>query len=296
MKKIFSIVLAISLSISLCACKNGTTAKETGKTSNTPEGVVETSNACIKIKDYAINQVKNQANQPLKAITIYCEYTNTGNAEHSMFMSGQIKAFQNGFELKSPTGYTTTSLISTDIRDYDSYVQPGYSYTTYYNFMLEDETSPVTVKVISGTESSEITYDLVGGTNPNESTEPGVVEMENVHLKINDCQYGYYGLDSNYRQYVCAVIRCEYTNKSDKEQSLNEVLEMHAYQNDRELEPTSLYANLSQIDKFTKDKISPNETCITGFYFDANSDDGNITVKVTDHHGTQLTETEVPIG
>lgn len=295
MKKIFSIILAISLSISLCACKNGTTAKE-GKTPNDAEGVVYTSNARIEIKDYAINKVKNQSNQPLKAITIYCEYTNTGSSENSMVMSGQIKAFQNGFELKEPNGKTTTSLLSTDIRNSNSYVQPGYSYTTYYNFMLEDETSPVTVKVTSGQKSSEIIYDLVGEVNPNESDEPGVVEMKNVHLKINDCQYGYYGLDSKNRQYTCAVVRCEYTNKSDKEQSLNEVLEMHAYQNGKELESTDRYANLNQIDKFTKDKISPNETCVTGFYFDANRNNGNITVKVMNHHGTQLTEMEVPIG
>ena len=295
MKKVMTLFLAIILSVSFCSCKSETSTEKSTEATPAADGVVETSKARIEIKDYTLNSVKNQANQTLKAITIYCEFKNLATYENSMFMSGQLKAFQNGFELSSPTGNTTTALLSDDVKRSNTNVQPGYSYMTYYNFILEDETSPVTVKVTSGGKSSEVTYNLTGETNPNQSDEPGVVELENAHVKITDCKYRYYGLDNMYKQYPCAMIGCEYTNKSDKEQCLDEVLTMRAYQNGREIEPTALYTSLNQIDKFRHEKISPNETCTTGFFFDSGSD-GAITVKVFNHHGTQLTEIEIPIG
>ena len=291
-----ALFLAIILSVSLCSCKSETSTEKSTEATPAADGVVLTPNARIEIKDYTLNSVKSKTTQEvLKAITVYCEFQNLSIQETSMFMSGQVKAFQNGFELNAPTGNTTTTLLSNDVKDKSTNVQRGYSYLTYYNFMLEDETSPVTIRVTSRGKSSEVTYNLTGEANPNQSNEPGVVELGNAHVKITDCKYRYYGLDYRYKQYACALISCEYTNKSDKEQCLDEVLTMRAYQNGRELEPTAAYTSLNQIDKFRNEKISPNETCTTGFFFDSDSD-GNITVKVFNHHGTQLTEMEIPIG
>jgi hypothetical protein len=162
MKKIFSVILAGIMSVSICACKSGTMANETGETSNFAGAILETSNADMKIKDYAVGEIKDQEDQTLKVITVYCEYKNTGRSENSMSNSAEITAFQNGVELKATDKNTTTPLLYDDIKESDSDVKRGESYTTYYNFILEDETSPVKVRITSGVEMAETTYALEG--------------------------------------------------------------------------------------------------------------------------------------
>ena len=171
----------------------------------------------------------------------------------------------------------------------------GYSYTTYYNFVLEDKTAPVVVKISLGNKSSEITYDLgqEATVNKNQSDEPGVVELENASIKVDKCKFGQYGVDKQYRQYTCAMIICDYTNKSDKEQSLASVIQMQAYQNGKELNSPEYYGSFNQIKHFKDDAIPAGESTTSGFCFVPENSNDPVTVKITDFHGAELTEIEL---
>ena len=286
MKKIITLLLTFIMCISLCAC---------GNSKGDVSGSITTKQATIAIKDNSLDSVYDTYKKnKLNCITVFCDYTNNGESESSMFLSGSVTAFQNGVELKEPNGKITT-YFPQGVKEKNTRVMTGYSYTTYYNFVLEDKTAPVVVKISLGNKSSEITYDLgqEATVNKNQSDEPGVVELENASIKVNKCKFGQYGVDKQYRQYTCAMIICDYTNKSDKEQSLASVIQMQAYQNGKELNSPEYYGSFNQIKHFKDDAIPAGESTTSGFCFVPENSNDPVTVKITDFHGAELTEIEL---
>lgn len=100
MKKIITLLLTFIMCISLCAC---------GNSKGDVSGSITTKQATIAIKDYSLDSVYDTYKKnKLNCITVFCDYTNNGESESSMFLSGSVTAFQNGVELKEPNGKITT--------------------------------------------------------------------------------------------------------------------------------------------------------------------------------------------
>lgn len=176
MNRIATLCLSALMCISLCACGGSNTeesssASESTAAENTATespmaeaeepGSITSANAKITITDYARGLYLSGGVPLSDCLTVFCEYTNLSDYENSMFFSAEVQAFQNGIELDPPIGSFSMN-IPDDVKSPSTNVLPGYSYTTYENFHLEDTTSPVTLRITAPTNSSnstEITID-----------------------------------------------------------------------------------------------------------------------------------------
>ena len=122
MKKIVSLLLALSMVFVLCAC-GGSTNK-----SDDPQVVIT--------KDATVSYVNAKFDKRFSNVLhIYFNYKNTGNSADSLFSTVHIKAYQDGKELFMESfGESTNDIL------------PGYESTSAYSFILENTESPVLIQ------------------------------------------------------------------------------------------------------------------------------------------------------
>lgn len=153
MKRTLSLILALLLCLSLCACDVLSLLNNSKEIS---PGVAEIDDCIVTITD-----CKAQINTQTGGIiaVVWVDFTNNSDQTKSLFFTAHIKAFQNGVEIKKPSTWWP-SRHGIEQRDTDD-VLPGYSLSTGYAFSLEDTSAPVLIQICDGsTVISEITYKL----------------------------------------------------------------------------------------------------------------------------------------
>ena len=139
MKKVVSLLLALSMLFVLCAC--GSSSNK----SDDPQVVIT--------KDATVSFVSASFDKKISNILhVDFNYKNTGDKAKSLFFTVDIKAYQDGKELfLNGKGEAADDIL------------PGYDNTSTYSFILETTDSPVLIQYCSWGKtkvSSEFSIEL----------------------------------------------------------------------------------------------------------------------------------------
>lgn len=141
MKKVLVMVMAFMLVFSATACFGG------GAKEGEFPGSAYIDDCYVEITDCKA-QISTTSYQTMAVV--YVDFTNNSNEATSLFFTADIKVYQNGIELDSPISWVPADHgIQQDKADN---IQPGYSLSTGYAFVLSDTSAPVTVQICSGSK------------------------------------------------------------------------------------------------------------------------------------------------
>lgn len=139
MKKLLAMLLIGAMLLSLTAC-GGAGSKE----GSTP-GTAYIDDCYVEITDCVGQLSTLYAGQFIALVKV--DFTNNSDAATSLFFTATIKAFQNGVELSSAAWVPADHGITQEASDN---VQPGYSLSTGFAYVLNSTTDPVTVQIYDG--------------------------------------------------------------------------------------------------------------------------------------------------
>ena len=141
MKKLFAFLMAVVMLLSLSACGGGTGGSKEGSV----PGTAYIDDCYVEVTDCVGQLSTLYAGQFIALVKV--KFTNNSDAATSLFFTASIKAFQNGVEL-SPAAWVPADHGITQ-KDSDN-IQPGYSLSTGYAYVLKSTTDPVLVQIYDG--------------------------------------------------------------------------------------------------------------------------------------------------
>lgn len=140
MKKVLSGILVLALLFALVGC-GGNSSKE-----GSLPGTAYIDDCYIEITDCKA-QISTYSKQFIAVVWV--DFENNSDSATSLFFTASIKAYQNGKELSDAAWVPAHHGVESDWSDN---IQPGYSISTGYAFVLDDTSAPVTVQICDGTD------------------------------------------------------------------------------------------------------------------------------------------------
>lgn len=140
MKKVLAGILVLLMIFALVGC-----GSKSSKEGSRP-GTAYIDDCYIEITDCKA-QISTYSKQFIAVVWV--DFENNSDSATSLFFTASIKAYQNGKELSNAAWIPADHGVENDWSDN---IQPGYSISTGYAFMLDDTSAPITIQICDGTD------------------------------------------------------------------------------------------------------------------------------------------------